>query len=187
MLTELKPEKGRLLISEPFLPDPNFSRSVVLLAENSEEGALGFVMNNKSSVMLSDLLPDLQNGNFPIYLGGPVETDNLFFIHRCYDKLLSGESITTDIFWGDNFELLKELIDKNAIKDNEIRFFLGYSGWSEGQLQSEIEQNTWIVSDQFSGVQLFNMDENVLWKSMLTEMGSKFAHVGNFPINPNLN
>ncbi|WP_256006603.1 MULTISPECIES: YqgE/AlgH family protein [Pedobacter] len=187
MLSRIAPSAGKLLISEPFLLDPNFKRSVVLLAEYQEEGALGFVLNHPSALLLSDLLPEMPEAKFPVYIGGPVATDTIHFLHRCYDKINDGEEIGKGVYWGGNFETLKILIETNAITEDEVKFFIGYSGWGEQQLQDEIEENTWIVSDQYYPDTVFSSDEDDLWREVIINLGPKYAHVSNFPTNPNLN
>lgn len=187
MLNKIAPKIGNLLISEPFLNDPNFKRSVVLMAEHGEEGTLGFVLNHPSQLLLKDLVPDLWEADFPVFIGGPVEIDTIHFIHRCYDKLNSGEEIANGIYWGGNFETLKILIDSHSISTDEVKFFLGYSGWGEDQLYHEINDNTWIVSDRYTQDLLFSHDEEAVWKSVIIGLGPKYAHISNFPSDPSLN
>jgi putative transcriptional regulator len=187
MLTKINPSTGSLLISEPFLADPNFTRSVVLMAEHSEEGALGFVLNQRSQLLLKDLVPDLWQADYPVFIGGPVEIDTIHFIHRCYDKLNSGEEIAQGIYWGGNFETLKILVNSNNIAIDEVKFFLGYSGWGIDQLKEEIAANTWIVSDKYRLDLIFDDHEEELWRSVIINLGPKYAHVSNFPIDPSLN
>ena len=187
MLSRLDPSAGRLLISEPFLMDPNFQRSVVLLAEHEADGTVGFILNHPSALLLRDLIPELENAEFPVYIGGPVATDTVHFIHRCYDRLNDGEEIGKGIYWGGNFEALKILLANNSIQQDEIRFFIGYSGWGMEQLKNEIKENTWIVSDQFHQDVVFSNNEEELWKEVIISLGPKYAHVSNFPSNPNLN
>lgn len=187
MLSLLEPQTGRILISEPFLNDPNFKRSVILLADYQIQSTLGFVLNQPSEYLLKDLVPDLWEANFPIFIGGPVELDTVHFIHRCYDKLNSGEEIAKGIYWGGNFETLKILINNNSIEPHEIKFFLGYSGWGEGQLIDEIEENTWIVSDKYYPDTVFLHNEEQVWRDVIIDLGPKYAHISNFPSDPNLN
>lgn len=187
MLSRIAPSQGKLLISEPFLMDPNFKRSVVLLTEHGEEGTVGFILNHPSALLLKDLIPEMGEADFPVYIGGPVATDTVHFVHRCYDKLNDGEEIAKGIYWGGNFEALKILIANNSISPEEIKFFIGYSGWGEQQLKDEIEENTWIVSDQFHPDVVFSDNEEELWREVIINLGPKYAHVSNFPQNPNLN
>ncbi|RYG13946.1 MAG: YqgE/AlgH family protein [Chitinophagaceae bacterium] len=181
------PSAGKLLLSEPFLNDPNFKRSVILLAEHTDEGTLGFILNQPSALLLKDLVPDLWQANYPVFIGGPVEVDTIHFIHRCYDKLNSGEEIANGIYWGGNFETLKILVNGNSISENEVKFFLGYSGWGEGQLKEEIRANTWIVSEKFNHDAIFSQNGEELWREAIINLGPKYAHVSNFPSDPSLN
>jgi putative transcriptional regulator len=187
MLNKIAPSAGNLLISEPFLSDPNFKRSVVLMAEHGEEGTLGFILNQPSQLLLKDLVPDLWEANYPIFIGGPVEIDTIHFIHRCYDKLNSGEEIANGIYWGGNFETLKILVNNNSIAKDEVKFFLGYSGWAEEQLAEEISANTWIVSNKYHQDIVFSHDEEELWRAVIINLGPKYAHLSNFPSDPSLN
>ena len=187
MLSKTIPTAGKLLISEPFLNDPNFKRSVVLMADHGAEGTLGFILNQPSQLLLKDLVPDLWQADFPVFIGGPVEVDTIHFIHRCYDKLNSGEEIAKGIYWGGNFETLKILVNNNSIDENEVKFFLGYSGWSKTQLKEEIDDNTWIVSDQYHQDLIFSPNEEELWREVIINLGPKYAHISNFPSDPSLN
>jgi putative transcriptional regulator len=186
MLSPIKPEKGNLIVSEPFMLDPNFKRSVVLLTEFEEAGAVGFILNQKSNLILKDILPD-SNSDFPIFIGGPVANDSLHFIHSCYDKLNSGIELMDGIYWGGNFEALQVLINNNQINSSEIKFFVGYSGWSPGQLDDELQQNSWLVANKFNSEVLFVEDEENLWKEVVIGLGPKYAHIANFPENPQWN
>lgn len=176
-----------LLISEPFMLDPNFTRSVVLICEHNEEGTLGLILNQPSELLLKDVVEDLNGTDFPVYMGGPVGLDSLQFIHKCFDRLNSGTSIGDGIYWGGNFEALKLLIENDAIKNDEIKFFIGYSGWSGKQIEEELKENTWIVSNDFNPELVFVHDEENLWKEVIVNLGPKYAHVAQFPINPSWN
>ncbi len=187
MLSRLEPSAGKLLISEPFLMDPNFKRSVVLITEHENEGTIGFILNQRSALVLSDLIPELENADYPVYIGGPVGTDTVHFLHRCYNKLNDGEEIAKGIYWGGNFEALKILVTNKLIDPSEIKFFIGYSGWGVEQLKDELNGNTWIVSDTYNADVVFSDDEEDLWREVIINLGPKFAHVSNFPSNPNLN
>lgn len=187
MLSKTAPSTGKLLISEPFLSDPNFKRSVVLLADHGAEGTLGFILNQPSNLILKDLVPDLWEADYPVFIGGPVEVDTIHFVHRCYDKMGSGEEIAKGIYWGGNFETLKILVNSNSIQPHEVKFFLGYSGWSPLQLEEEIEQNTWIVSEKYHPDVVFAHNEEELWREVIINLGPKYAHISNFPSDPSLN
>lgn len=157
------------------------------MTECNADGAIGFILNQLSNLKVKDVIPDLAGADFPLFIGGPVEVDTVHFIHRCYDRLNSGEQVVDDIYWGGDFETLKILIDNDSISADEVKFFIGYSGWSATQLVEEIKENTWIVADQYHQETLFSSNEEELWKEVIINLGPKYAHVSNFPTNPSLN
>jgi len=187
MLNVVKPKKGSLLISEPFMLDPNFKRSVVLLVEDIEDEIIGYIINHRSEMTLKDLIPDCWDADFMVYIGGPVANDTLHFIHQRPDLITDGFDLGNGLYWGGDFENLKIKINNYAIKDKDIRFFIGYSGWSKSQLADEIANNSWIVSNKYHTEMVFNDSETDLWKEAIINMGVKFAHIANFPADPTLN
>jgi putative transcriptional regulator len=187
MLSAILPESGRLLISEPFMIDPNFKRSVILLTEYGSTGSMGFVLNHQSEYMLGDLLPDLPYSEMPVYIGGPVGEDTLHFIHCCPEKIEDGIEIANGVYWGGNFETVKSLVTNYLLNDSEIRFFTGYSGWTPGQLEDEIAEDTWIVTDKFTAGIIFSHDDQNIWRQVIISMGQRYAHIANFPENPEMN
>lgn len=187
MFTELNPQKGSLLISEPFMLDPRFLRSVILLCEYNTEGSLGFVLNNQTNVRIGQLLESIPNCNFPIYVGGPVAQESLFFVHSRFDLLLSGEEVAPGIYFGGDEEKLIEAIQTDSIKPDELKFFIGYSGWSSGQLDGEIKENSWAVQNKYHHQLIFEGNGELLWKDAIIGLGPKYAHVANFPQSPGLN
>ena len=164
--------------------DPNFKRSVVLLSEHTRDGTVGYILNQRSDFYLGDLLPDFGGAEWPVFIGGPVGNDTLHFIHRCYDKMNSGSEIGNGIFWGGNFETLQLLLKDKLITSDEVMFFAGYSGWDYGQLDKELEQNSWLVTNTYSPDILFADGEENLWKDIVKGLGPKYAHIANFPENP---
>lgn len=183
---KLKPEKGRLLISEPYLPDPNFERTIILLCENNEEGSFGFVLNKPSLANVSEVMDDIKDYDLPAMVGGPVQQDTLHYIHR-YPALEDAVEILPGIFWGGNFERLLFLLDTKQLAHKDIKFFLGYSGWTGGQLESELEQDSWIVSDKANEELVFDTAPESMWKKTLTIMGGRYSVYSNYPKDPRLN
>ena len=184
---KIEPRKGDLLISEPFLTDPNFSRTVILLCEHNEEGSFGFVLNKPAKIKLNELIEGVGDRDDYIYIGGPVQQNTLQFIHK-NDRLIEGGSEVQDgIFWGGDFEQMLAMMDSKLIIPDDIKFFIGYSGWAAGQLRSELEVNSWIISRNVKIEQIFNTDVETLWKEVLNTMGGKFKVVANFPVDPRLN
>lgn len=159
----------------------------MLLCESNDDGAFGFVINKPSVIKLKDVLEDLKKLDKTVYVGGPVQQDTLHFIHCAGDILEGGTEIGKGLFWGGNFEQLKILADNNQINPNKFRFFVGYSGWGEGQLLDEIREKSWIVSKNATPLQVFNTKSNQLWKEILKDMGGRYKMFSNYPIDPRLN
>ena len=181
-----KPEKGKILISEPFLQDLNFKRSIVLLAEHNEEGTVGFILNKPTQVKLNQLLEDFPDFNAPVYFGGPVQINTLQFIHRAGDIIEGTTEIADGLYWGGSFEVLKILIETNRVSPSDFRFFIGYSGWNPGQLDEEMKISSWIVASA-SLDNLFSDEPDKLWGDILKKMGKKFAILASFPEDPSVN
>ena len=183
---KIKPERGRLLISEPFLPDPNFERTVVLLCEHNDEGSFGFVLNKPSILKVSEVMEELTEMENLVYVGGPVQQDTLHFIHR-NASLENAVEIVEKIYWGGAFENLLILLESKQISSTDIRFFLGYSGWGPGQLDAELDQDSWIVCDYVTDQLLFDTGPDVMWRKALENMGGRFSMYSNYPVDPRLN
>lgn len=181
------PEKGDLLISEPFLPDPNFQRTVVLVCEHGEDGSFGFVLNKPSLLKGSDVLDEATNFENTLYLGGPVQQDTLHFVHRQIPGLEGGAGIAKGVQWGGSFEQLLGLMEAGKLDPQDLKFFLGYSGWSEGQLEEELAQNTWIIYKSATAADIFDTQPDVLWRECLKKMGGKYKILSNYPTDPRLN
>ena len=183
--TDLTVESGYLLVSEPFLPDPNFERSVVLLCEHQPDvGSFGFVVNRPTSVLVNEVLEanDLTN---TLYVGGPVEQNTLHFVHL-FAQIEGAIPLKDGLFWGGNFEQLLNLAELGMVTNDNCRFFMGYSGWGKQQLQTELEQNAWIIAKP--NLQLiFQVQPDQLWREILKNMGGKFKVFANFPTDPRLN
>ncbi len=183
----IKPEKGDLLISEPFLPDPNFQRTVVLICEHGADGSFGFVLNKQSLIKGMDVLEDAESFDAPLYVGGPVQQDTLHFIHRQVAEIGGGADLGEGIRWGGNFEQLMSLIRSGVANMEDFKFFLGYSGWGKGQLEEELEQNSWIIYKSATAEDIFDTQPDFLWRECLKKMGGKYKIISNYPTDPRLN
>ncbi len=181
-----KVKKGVFLIAEPFLNDPNFERSVIFLCEHSETGSLGFVVNQETNLFLGDVLEDNIYEDIPLFLGGPVEKNTLHFLHCRPDLIPDSIEVLNGIYWGGDFEHVKTQLNEFVLKPEEIRFFVGYSGWAEKQLDEEMNQNTWIVTSADPGF-LFGTSPKSFWREILKRMGGKYRSIAHYPIDPSLN
>jgi putative transcriptional regulator len=182
----IEPAPGILLIADPFLKDPNFLRTVILLCEHKEEGSFGFVLNKQIENTLDQLIPDLEGYKFPVYYGGPVQMDTLHFIHQYPDIIPGSFEISKGVYWGGDFEMVVEMIKKEEIKPARIRFYVGYSGWSSGQLESELKEKSWLTVKGERKL-IFHKKIDEIWKESLKHLGGDFEMMINFPIDPQLN
>ncbi|WP_274474607.1 YqgE/AlgH family protein [Mangrovimonas aestuarii] len=182
-----KPKKGNLLIAEPsIIGDISFNRSIVLLADHTDQGSIGFILNKPLAYTIHDLIPEL-DCNFKVYNGGPVEQDNLYFIHTIPDLIPDSIEISNGIYWGGDFETVAKLITQNAIKRTDIRFFLGYSGWDADQLETELHSNSWVVTENIYQKSVIKKDHKSFWKEKMLEFGGEYSIWSNAPENPSFN
>lgn len=183
---KLNPSKGRILVSEPYLPDSNFERTIVLLCEHNAEGSFGFVLNKPSAVKIGEVIEGLEAFDAPVLVGGPVQQDTLHYLHNC-EELENAMHVVDNIYWGGDFENLKFLINTKQLSTKDVKFFLGYSGWSAGQLEGELEVDSWIVSDKFDGALIFETSPGEMWKKSLENMGGRFSIYSKYPVDPRMN
>jgi putative transcriptional regulator len=182
---------GTLLISQPFLGDPNFERSVVLLCRHQpDEGAFGLVLTHLTTATLGQVL-DLPGGTaspaaaLPLYVGGPVQPDTLHFLHQ-HAALPGAQALGQEVYWSGDFDVLIGLINSGSITDDSVRLFVGYSGWSAGQLEDEIARGSWIRQPASAG-KVFTLESDAFWRGILREKGGRFRALSNYPLDPRLN
>ncbi|WP_299161922.1 YqgE/AlgH family protein [uncultured Tenacibaculum sp.] len=185
-MVALKPERGRLLIAEPaILNDSSFRRSIILLTEHTDNSSVGFILNRPLNHTLNDLVPEI-DCDFTVYQGGPVEQDNLYFIHKVPHLIPNSIEVANGIFWGGNFEHIKELLNNKTLKPTDIRFFLGYSGWGVNQLEDELYSNSWFVSEN-DYRNILSTDNETFWKDKLLQKGGKYKIWANAPSDVQMN
>lgn len=181
------PKKGKLLIAEPALTgDVSFNRSVVLLAEHNEEGSVGFILNKPLEYDISDLVNEIDIP-FKVYNGGPVEQDNLYFIHKVPHLIEGSIEISDGIYWGGDFEKTIQLINNLTITETDIRFFLGYSGWDSLQLDQELSSKSWVIVTNEYESDIIEKSSSAFWKEKMVELGGDYLIWSNAPENPTLN
>lgn len=180
-----KVEIGNVLIAEPFLEGKYFSRSVIFVVEHDEKGSIGFVLNKPMIYSTSDLVTELAGVDFPVYIGGPVEQNELYYIHS-HPELSDALHISNGIYWGGDFVHLTRMLKEGNILPGEIRFFSGYSGWEAGQLNRELEENTWMIGD-VSRQDVLELSAECLWEKSMSELGERYRIWANFPKDPIMN
>ena len=186
-MVSIKPKKGSLLIAEPsIIGDSSFNRSIILLADHNKEGSVGFILNKPLEYTLNELIPEIEE-QFKIYNGGPVEQDNLYFIHKVPELIPESIEISYGIYWGGDFNVVADLISKNKLTEKDIKFFLGYSGWDSSQLDEELKLNSWIVTENVYKEKILNKDYESFWKEKMLEFGGEYSIWSNAPENPSYN
>lgn len=181
---ELK--QGVVLVSEPFSNDTYFRRSVVLLTEHNDEGTIGFILNKPVEARISEFIDNFPETDAKIFLGGPVSTNTIQFLHTLGDQIPNSSHVFGNVYWGGNFDALKSMISVNLINPENVVFFVGYSGWSPNQLINEIKHNYWTVTS-LTPEEIMIDDKEDLWKTSLEKLGGKFKIWGNSPENPEFN
>jgi putative transcriptional regulator len=177
------PKQGSLLISEPFLFDPYFKRTVILLSEHNKKGS---VLNKPINLKLNDVISDFPKIDAEVYFGGPVNQNNLFYIHTVGKKITGCIEIFKGLYWGGDFDTLKFLIDTKQINSSQIRFFAGYSGWSPNQLEKEMKEKSWISTKSTIKL-IMSTEQGNIWSEVLKKLGKKFEIMSKFPEDPAMN
>jgi len=179
--------KGNLLVSEPFMMDGNFKRSAVLLCDHTkDDGTVGFILNKPIDLKIEDLVGDFPEIDAQVYYGGPVANDTLHYVHNVGGILDNSVEVMKGVFWGGDFEKLKFLIKNGLVQTQNIRFFLGYSGWSTGQLEAEMEMGSWVITDMDPNY-IFKLSPKMLWEAILKNMGNVYSVISQVPDSNNLN
>ncbi len=161
-------------------------RSVVLLCEHNNEGSFGLLLNRKFELNLGSLISELEATDIPVFIGGPVQADTLHFLHNYPDKIPGSIKVADNVYWGGDFELVKEYLKRGELNATGIRFFLGYSGWGTSQLDEELNSKSWITTPAKSRI-VFHATPGNIWKDALGLMGGEYSMMTNFPIDPQLN
>jgi putative transcriptional regulator len=176
--------RGKLLIASPALEDPNFSRTVVLITEHGDDGAMGIVLNRPSEAEVAAVVPDLEPiaGDEPIFVGGPVQPEALVVLGEFSDPDKAAWLVVADVGLVAAQTELEELPD--AVRRGRV--YAGFSGWGPGQLEEEIEDDAWIIEAPIPR-ELFPDDPGVLWRAVLERMGGEYALVARMPEDPSLN
>ncbi len=182
----IDPGPGILLIADPFLKDPNFLRTVVLLCEHKEEGSFGFVLNRKYENTLDELIPDVEGFKLPVYYGGPVQLNTIHFLHQYPIDIPGGEEVMKGVYWGGDFSKAVEMIKSGDMHPDKIRFYIGYSGWTDGQLSEELKERSWLTVKANRKL-IFQTSPEEVWKESLKHLGGDYEMMIHFPTDPQLN
>jgi len=163
--------------------DDHFTRSVIYLCEHNEEGSFGFILNHTLDMKLHEFTDTFPKTNAFVGFGGPVDRDQLFFIHNI-PLLRSKIAVADGVYMGGNYNEMLELLAKDEISIADIRFFIGYTGWGANQLQEELNDHTWIVATPPPSFSVMHTSDGTLWKSILNQLGGKYKLMAEYPLNP---
>ncbi len=184
---DVLPQTGLLLLAPPALEEPNFRRAVILLCEHNAAGSFGLVLNRPLDIEGGEVMDELLPYEEPLGLGGPVQPNTLHYVHRFDEEAVPGAiCVTEGVFWGGRFEAVQALMEAGTATARDLRFFLGYAGWSPGQLAAEIEAGGWIAARADERA-VFPDDPSALWRTTLRRMGGEYALLANFPDDPRMN
>ena len=184
--TGIQAEKGKLLLSEPLIADAIFKRSVLFLAEHDEfDGSFGLIINKQTEHKICEIADEFKDCNLPVFIGGPVQTDQLFFLHSI-GFISESYEVIDGVYWGGNLNEIKLMIHTGEINESNFRFFLGYSGWSKAQLDNELKHESWLVLNSTKR-DVFTEKPEKLWGDLLQSFGNKYNNWLNIPINPQHN
>lgn len=187
--SERIPRGGSLLVAEPFLREQYFHHAVICLVDYEPRGgAMGVVMNNLTSYTLQDLVSSVTAKKpIPIYCGGPMSCDRLYFIHTLKDVIPESTRINDELSIGGDFDALLKIVNDGYDVDGTVRFFLGYSGWSPGQLDEELIKKVWAVTEIKDSYALLRGEEDSYWHRTVRSMGAEFRGWLYHPRNPHSN
>ena len=180
-----KPKIGALLISEPFNPEPNFKRSVILISQHGKQGSIGFIINKPTPLLIHEALEDFPEFEAPVYWGGSIRLDSIYYVHSL-PELRGSHKIMEGVYWGGNYKQLKVMIESGNVTPDQIRFFAGYTAWHPKQLEKEIKaENWWITTaDKQSALE---EEPALIWGRILQKMGHVYGILNDFPEDPGVN
>lgn len=166
--------------------DGYFKRSVILVGEHNEEGSMGFVLNRPQGLLLRDIFPHIKSGNFPLFEGGPVSTNQLFYTHTLGNKLKDSQHVYNDVYWGGDFFELTYMLEHGEVTSDQIRFYIGYSGWGKEQLDDELKNDTWFTV-KTAYADLIRIAPDDVWGNELGKINPGFKAFSDFAFDPSLN
>ncbi len=182
---KIKPKQGMILVSEPFGSEPFFQRAIILLIEHNKSGTVGLILNKPTGHKISELSDEFKNFDSPLLVGGPVKNKNIFYIHTFGKSIPNSVHIKDNLYWGGNFDIIQLLKSGGKNQRNRIKFFVGYAGWVAGQLDTELSNNFWLVSDIDVNT-IMNYDKEI-WKKTVNKLSKEYSIWANFPENPIFN
>lgn len=183
------PSRGSLLVAKPTVEDFCFKRSVTVLVDHDEEGSMGVMVNKPTRFTLNEIMPDLEcNAQIPLYLGGPVGTNQLFFVHTLGKEAIpDSEQLAPGLFFGGNFDLMKLFLANGHGINEKVKFMVGYSGWTSGQLDNEVNRHDWAVLKGDIAQLVMSDDNETIWHKAVERFGDQYRLWKAWPDDVSLN
>lgn len=183
------PQPGVLLVAEPFLREDHFNHAVITLVEYARrKSAMGLVLNKPTGYTLGEAIDGINDDvDTPIYCGGPVACDRLFYLHSLGNEIPNSRKLSDDLFIGGDFDSVKAYVNMGLPTEGLIRFFVGYSGWDPGQLEEEIRTHVWAVAPRPANSEILREDGDSFWYHIVRTMGTPYRNWLYHPLNPQFN
>lgn len=187
--TQPEPSRGSLLVAKPTVEDFCFKRSVSVLVDHDAEGSMGVIVNKPTRFTLNELMPEVKcDEPLPLYLGGPVGTNMLFFLHTLgLEAIPESVQLAPGVFFGGDFDVLKLFLESGQQLDGKVKFLIGYSGWTVGQLDSEVKRHDWAVLKENAAELIFNTPDNLVWDQAVKNFGDQYRLWKTWPDDVSLN
>ena len=176
-------ELGAVLISKPFIEDKRFEKTIILIIEHNTNGTVGLILNKSISTRMHEIIKDFYEFNIELNYGGPVDTNNLLFIHKYPDIISDSKNIKNGLFLGGDLEDVIKGFRSGEISNNLICFFMGYAGWEKGQLEIEIEEGSWILHE----IDINKINQNLNWSELLIDINKEYEIWATAPSDFHLN
>ncbi len=183
------PFQGALLVAEPFLNDDYFNHAVICLTDyDDNKSTMGFILNNKTRHNLQSIIAEIScSSPIPVYCGGPMSEDRLFYIHSLGEIIPNSHEIIPGLYVGGDFNAVVKYINSGYPTEGIIKFFIGYSGWDIGQLKDELRKNVWAVTSISDITNLLKVHKDSYWHTIVRTMGKAYRGWLYHPKNINNN
>ena len=178
--------KGKLLIAEPTISDKFFFKSVIFIVHHDDNECIGFILNKRIELKIKTIIDNISTNDNSIYIGGPVSKNTIHYIHNLGNQILNSKKVCNNLYWGGDFQQIKLLLKDNKINEGNIRFFIGYSGWSSFQIENELKQKSWLIKNTTDDIFSKYKEVNDLWRTYI-KRDSEYYIWSNMPNNPMLN
>lgn len=183
-----EPQRGSLIIAKPTVDDDCFARSVIVTINHSSNGSMGLIINRPTGITLNDVIPGLvTDEQIPLFLGGPVDCDMLFYLHTLGDIIPDSRPVMPGLYIGGEYDSMKRYINNSGQVFGKMKFILGYSGWAAGQLAAEIDRHDWAIVMPGNAEMIMREGGGDIWRESVANLGERYRMWLNWPIDLSMN